>query len=927
MSAYISIILWITCLSGSLSLPDGDLCRWMNGRKYYIDVGESGTITLWNVTSRAGEGSDARPRIPQRCSVELITCPSCHITVSVLYLNVPTCSADGSCRCDYVWIREPAYGQSGREFCGFENNGSSLYYRSKTKLVSVDFLYSYSYTDAFSLQFTAEKNIYRLTGGQDYYQSNNTGYFESPYFPVSYPSDYVAEYILTNIDSNGFVQLLFVDFRLSPWSYVELFDSNGTRIDLYNGNIFRPPAISSSGPSLSLKFRANDEHSSSGFKAQYTFVNYPEKYWFNKPLTDCGGYVDDFGGAITMMNMVNGKREHIFDCIWLIHPRSSNTYETHIAIRVAQFEDMGAKSTLEIRQGLTSESYLLESVAGYRHHKISRGQEYVVPSSTGFYVRLKGFFGNKSHLAITYVSFRYDDCYTTGDFECANGRCIKHALRCDGFNHCGDGTDEAACFGNNKGALNPEDASWWRTMTPNYYFPKPTSSSNAGTNTLILITSLAGLGMFVLTTVMILVKLHRQRRDDSSREALHTISREVDGTNILRNGNRSSSDPPRYDPPPSYEDVVKYYLPPPPTYNSVMGAHNNIHRQTTLNNTEGFENSAFISSNSNLCQEQISHTTSNDNVQHLVLRVNMPTSPNRTTKISSAESSTNPQSVNEAISTEMETNTLHPEMFLGGINYSQSTTHVKWPDCKNPSNNLKRNVSVCNCHGACSCPLSSEVKLKKLKCHVHKVIPDRQSEKTSGKKHLRYTSLPLHVSKVDNREFIKLPNDKYNCSRNKSESGKHSNILFPFLQNKNGNFQNTVLSSLTSIAQVLRDPKVSNEFLGQFAKIHPKNSLNIAHPKQKVILNNKYRGDPNYIDHSSSVHKITATDSPVNYDSISSSNIRREDSARDQNNRTKEHSMMRRVSSQPNLLSSSFKVKKTFHKHSKSDASDCSHSE
>lgn len=93
--------------------------------------------------------------------------------------------------------------------------------------------------------------------------------------------------------------------------------------------------------------------------------------------------------------------------------------------------------------------------------------------------------------------------------------------------HCFDAklTYVFGIAGTNLGTALPEDANWWRTLTPNYYFPKPESGSGVGTNTLILVTSIAGLGMFVLTTVMILVKLHRQRQDDSiSREILHTVS-------------------------------------------------------------------------------------------------------------------------------------------------------------------------------------------------------------------------------------------------------------------------------------------------------------------------------------------------------------------------------------------------------------------
>lgn len=76
-----------------------DLCTWMNGRKYYIAVGETGSISAGNVTSQSVPLNNTwSPRIPQRCSIELITCPSCHFEVSVSYLNIPTCSNNGKCR-------------------------------------------------------------------------------------------------------------------------------------------------------------------------------------------------------------------------------------------------------------------------------------------------------------------------------------------------------------------------------------------------------------------------------------------------------------------------------------------------------------------------------------------------------------------------------------------------------------------------------------------------------------------------------------------------------------------------------------------------------------------------------------------------------------------------------------------------------------
>lgn len=107
----------------------------------------------------------------------------------------------------------------------------------------------------------------------DYHKGGASGFIESPHFPVGYPSDYSAEHSLRNLDARGFVQLVFTDFQLSPWSYVEVLDSNGSRVDVYNGNTFRPPILASAGPSLVVRFRANDEYPNVGFRAKYTFVN------------------------------------------------------------------------------------------------------------------------------------------------------------------------------------------------------------------------------------------------------------------------------------------------------------------------------------------------------------------------------------------------------------------------------------------------------------------------------------------------------------------------------------------------------------------------------------------------------------------------------------------------------------------------------
>ncbi|XP_022665365.1 uncharacterized protein LOC111252136 isoform X2 [Varroa destructor] len=679
-----------------LARPDGDLCTWMNGRKYYIAVGETGSISAGNVTSQSVPLNDTwSPRIPQRCSIELITCPSCHFEVSVSYLNIPTCSTNGKCRCDYVWVKEPTIGRLGEELCGVRRNESGmngsgagttgLVFESLRKLLSIDFLYSYSYTDAFSLQVTAKSNVYVLRGQADYYQGGSSGYIESPHFPVVYPSDYSVEYQLVNVDPRGYVQLVFTDFQLSPWSYIEVLNTNGSRIDVYNGNTFRPPIIVSAGQNLTVKFRANDEYANAGFRAKYTFVNYPDKYWFNKPNTDCGGIVDDTGGAITMMNMVaQTGTSRAYDCVWLVKSSARETPESQISIRVAQFEEMGPQSTLEIKQGLVSVAYPLVTLNSHQTTKNQQhAQEYTIPASSGFYIRLKGSFTNRSRLAVVYSVFTFDSaCNETSQFMCANRRCLHPAIHCDGFNHCGDGSDEVGCDGkvvfekrlSDEKKQAKEVMQWWSNLTPNYHFPKQDSTeAGNGTNTLILLTSLAGLGMFILTTILILIKLRKQRQIEAlNREALRSISEVGDGRRIY------PGDIPLFDPPPTYDDVCKFYMPPPPAYSTIDESSPTLARLNT--GLPGVENAGFtmISESPPPTYREATHKNNR------ILRVILPSS-----------------------SAERRHHRRHKSSPAKAHSAHRRTALRARRSLAALLNDERRRRKPCQCQGACSCPSSS----------------------------------------------------------------------------------------------------------------------------------------------------------------------------------------------------------------------------
>jgi len=57
---------------------------------------------------------------------------------------------------------------------------------------------------------------------------------------------------------------------------------------------------------------------------------------------DCGGIVDNPGGAITMMHMAQeGFLKH-YDCIWIIKPpRNYFHLKTHLYLKITQFSEFG----------------------------------------------------------------------------------------------------------------------------------------------------------------------------------------------------------------------------------------------------------------------------------------------------------------------------------------------------------------------------------------------------------------------------------------------------------------------------------------------------------------------------------------------------------------------------------------------------------
>ncbi|XP_018025141.2 uncharacterized protein LOC108680757 [Hyalella azteca] len=509
----------------------------------------------------------------QQCGINVYTCPGCHLHFSFQELHLPSCSDDGSCKCDHLRLSEPPYmnPEDGRDVCGnFEESVDPstkfVEYTSLTREASLYFFYRNTFAKAFSLRVSALRNSFVIVREL----SPSSGVIRSPFFPELYPKDYWVEYIFTGINQTARVQIIFEDFGLSPWSFVEVHDNQRSQVAGFNGHVFRPPLLVSQGTRLVLKFAANGD-TGRGFKFRYVFADV--KDLLPPYRSDCGGFVTNIGGTITMLNMTVGRTsgrvttEAPYDCVWLIKPPQEYGLKSHLSIRVHNFDYMGYNSTIEIRKGLTSDDLLLEELTqNGSGRRVLQGKEHVVAVGTGFYVRLRGSFMENSHFALVYASFNYmGGCYPLMDLKCLNQRCVPKMLRCDGFDHCGDGSDEpASCYstppGDGNGGVGDETA-WWYKHTPNYYFPyrTPIFGDQQGSG-ILLLTSFFILILVIVCLVSYMIKQgtsaastrhHRTHRRHRRRDSLN------DGVEIF---DASADDPPLYEAPPDYEEVVKLIL-------------------------------------------------------------------------------------------------------------------------------------------------------------------------------------------------------------------------------------------------------------------------------------------------------------------------------------------------------------------------------
>lgn len=302
-----------------------------------------------------------------------------------------------------------------------------------------------------------------------------------------------------------------------------------------------------------IQFYANGV-SDLGYKATVSFLTMEQSLDPKLKIRNgCGGLVESVGGAITMMNMLNTAENEseplIYDCIWIIRPPLGYMHlKTHISLKVETFEKMESHSEITILQGTTSDRPVLEKLESSAVESVS-SRSLVIPITSGFYVRLKGKFNSESRIAIVYTAFSYSskfnghssgllltlvpstECYIGGEFLCDNQRCIPIMLQCDGFNQCGDNSDEPEKCPT-EWANSIVDRRWY-SHTPNYYFPKVERFPDLKTTTLAFVISSMSLLLVISCLILTLYRNgNRSREREELQNQLHTISQllgEFDG--------------------------------------------------------------------------------------------------------------------------------------------------------------------------------------------------------------------------------------------------------------------------------------------------------------------------------------------------------------------------------------------------------------
>ncbi|XP_038133413.1 suppressor of tumorigenicity 14 protein homolog [Cyprinodon tularosa] len=275
---------------------------------------------------------------------------------------------------------------------------------------------------------TEEDCFFRLEAVED---AQN---FSSPGYPDVYPPQSYCQWQIRASQENT-ISVSFPFFHIEDDckdDFVSIFDSlspdDSQAITLQCGQ--RPPSnllsVVSSGNIMLINFIADTDVQKPGFLAEYTIIP-------KTKAQECGGDLSEVNGNLTSP-LHPSFYPPATDCKWTI--KVSQGKKVRVTFKMFRMKEpdvdvrkchkdyveiMGKRYCGELSSlALTSDSNILEV-------KFHSDESY---TDKGFFAQYNEFDPN-------------DPC--PGKFACRNGMCIEKKLKCDGWNDCGDLSDEKSC--------------------------------------------------------------------------------------------------------------------------------------------------------------------------------------------------------------------------------------------------------------------------------------------------------------------------------------------------------------------------------------------------------------------------------------------------------------------------------------------------
>lgn len=275
-------------------------------------------------------------------------------------------------------------------------------------------------------------------------RSNYIGYIQSPGFPNRpYPSNTFIQWQL-RADPGYVIKLNFDAMNLEENctnDFVKIYDSlvaiESQVMEELCGNYSpsKPLTFLSSGNVMLLTMATNDKNDYPGFRAQVSQVKRG-----SQEMT-CGGQLTGEKGSFSSPNFPN-YYPPLTSCHWLIQVPAGRAVK--VTFRKFLLSEPGQENGKDCRKDyveVNGKKFCGQQPDGTVTATSNDNKMNVIFRSDASYVD-QGFSAQYEAIDVK------DPC--PKQFQCRNERCIRNDLRCDGWNDCGDMTDELNCKCNSK---------------------------------------------------------------------------------------------------------------------------------------------------------------------------------------------------------------------------------------------------------------------------------------------------------------------------------------------------------------------------------------------------------------------------------------------------------------------------------------------